>query len=57
LMLTTRPNGQDWPRALTFIGRGDSAIVIVEDGPDHAVRVLTQRGETPIMLIGTCDVD
>lgn len=59
LALTTFPDGQDWPRAHTFIGRGDSAIVIVEPAVEnrHPVRILTQRGETPLLLIGTCTLD
>lgn len=58
LQLTTFAQGADWPRAFTYTGRGDSAIVIVEQAqPDgrHPVRILTQRGETPILLLGTCD--
>lgn len=58
LALSTTPaDGSDWPQAYTFIGRGDSAIVIREapqnDGGGDA-RVLTQRGETPLLLVGTC---
>ena len=63
-MLETQAEGADWPRALTFIGRGDSAIVILEDrvceteaasGP-YTARILTQRGETPILLTGCCEM-
>lgn len=59
LALTTVPEGQNWPRAYTFIGRGDSAIVIVEPLVEnsHPVRILTQRGETPLLLVGTCTLD
>lgn len=57
LMLTTLPDGQDWPRAYTFIGRGDSAIAIIEGGENHPARILTQRGETPVLLTGICDLD
>ena len=53
----SRPEGQDWPVAMTLIGPRDSAIVILE-APDesgtHAARILTQRFETPILLVGTC---
>lgn len=58
LAMTTTPAGSaDWPQAYTFIGRGDSAIVISEARDQNnlsTVRVLTQRGEVPILLVGTC---
>lgn len=62
LMLDTPAQTGDWPRALTFIGRGDSAIVILEaadacrygDTGQISAQVLTQRGETPILLTGCC---
>lgn len=49
------PEGLDWPKAMTLIGLRDSAIVILE-APDNGqdIRVLTQRGETPILLVGRC---
>ena len=52
----TKAEGADWPRVLTMIGRGTSAIVILEPPIEgtFAVRVLTQRGETPLLLTGTC---
>ncbi|MCF2870733.1 hypothetical protein L0664_06610 [Octadecabacter sp. G9-8] len=52
----TRTEGADWPRALTLIGRGSSAIVIVEPPQDTTfpVRILTQDGETPLLLVGSC---
>lgn len=52
----TRAAGAAWPRALTLIGRGVSAIVILESPKDTTfpVRVLTQREETPMLLIGMC---
>lgn len=58
IMLDTQAEGADWPRAYTLIGRGDSAIVIVEPntcetGP-YTARVLTQRGQTPVLLTGCC---
>lgn len=61
-MLETLAEGADWPRAYTYVGRGDSAIVMVErqscesddeTGPLTA-RVLTQRGQTPVLLTGCC---
>lgn len=61
-MLVTIAEGADWPRALTYVGRGDSAILMLENtacasdtttGPLTA-RVLTQRGQTPILLTGCC---
>ncbi|MCF2903928.1 hypothetical protein L0666_02925 [Octadecabacter sp. CECT 8868] len=58
VMLVTPAEGRDWPVALTLIGRGDSAILIVDqglcNGYDHGARVLTQRGETPLLLVGCC---
>jgi len=64
LMLETFAAGAQWPRALTFVGRGDSAIVILEDGaacryadtPNSTIsaQILTQRGELPVLLTGCC---
>lgn len=57
LTFTTIAEGADWPQAHTFIGRGDTAIVILEaagEDKTNPVRILTQRGETPLLLIGTC---
>ncbi|MEY1555399.1 hypothetical protein AB3Y40_07155 [Yoonia sp. R2331] len=52
------PDGQDWPRAMTLIAPRDSAIVILEAPADpQPIRILTQRGETPILLVGTCEDD
>lgn len=60
LALSTLATGAEWPRAYTFIGRGGSAIVIVEQqmcgDQSYAARVLTQRGETPLLLTGCCTV-
>lgn len=54
-----RAEGRDWPRALTLIGPRDSAIVLLHDlpcvdGDGFDVQVLTQRGQTPILLTGCC---
>ncbi len=50
--------GTDWPRAMTIVGPRDSAIVILHQreclGQTHEAQVLTQRGETPILLTGCC---
>ncbi len=50
--------GRDWPLAMTLVGPRDSAIVILHDriceGQTHEAQVLTQRGETPILLTGCC---
>ena len=54
--------GRDWPRAFTLIGARDTAIVVLEDqtcttsgGPQPLqIHVLTQRGQTPILLTGCC---
>lgn len=62
VMLDTPAQGDADVRALTLIGRGDSVILIVEParcetgdttGPMSA-RILTQRGETPLLLTGCC---
>ncbi len=58
LALETLAQGAQWPRALTLVGRGDSAIVILENSAcsdgNLTARVLTQRGETPLLLTGCC---
>lgn len=50
--------GADWPKAMTLIAPRDSAIVILHDracfGGTHEAQVLTQRGETPVLLTGCC---
>lgn len=50
--------GADWPRAFTLIGERDTAIVVLEreacGGEPYRVHVLTQRGQTPILLTGCC---
>ena len=55
---TATAEGQDWPRALTLISRNDTAIVIIDqrqcDGDAFHAQVLTQRGETPVLLTGCC---
>ncbi len=52
--------GADWPRAFTLIGDRDTAIVLLEQEAcgDVALRahILTQRGQTPILLTGCCRV-
>lgn len=55
----TQAEGVDWPRALTLIGRGTSAIVILEapSAGTHPIRILTQQGETPLLLVGSCRGD
>ena len=63
--LETRPANAQWPVALTMVGRGDTAIAIIDQGQckwdemaetDNAfsIEVLTQRGETPVLLVGCC---
>lgn len=48
--------GADWPQAMTLIGPRDSAVVLLDQkscGVDNiAAYVLTQRGETPVLLTG-----
>ena len=57
---TARAQGQDWPRAKPLIGDFDTAVVILdqticETGP-ISVDILTQRGQTPILLTGCCEI-
>ena len=61
VMATTIAEGADWPRALTLLGNQDTAILILDQIPEasdedatHTAQVLTQRGQTPILLTGTC---
>ena len=59
--LTTTAENRNWPRAYTLIAEADTAIVLLEqaicsDGDTHRAHVLTQRGQTPILLTGCCRV-
>ena len=59
VMQTNSAEGRDWPQAFTLIGDRDTAIVLLEQEAcraDHPFRghVLTQRGQTPILLTGCC---
>ncbi|MEM6276566.1 MAG: hypothetical protein AAF714_06415 [Pseudomonadota bacterium] len=55
---TAQAEGADWPRALTLIGDRDTGILILHDreceGGSHEAQMLTQRGQTPILLTGCC---
>ncbi|MEM1373767.1 MAG: hypothetical protein AAGF78_05220 [Pseudomonadota bacterium] len=55
---TARADGADWPRALTLIGARDTGILILHDRAcadgTHEAQMLTQRGQTPILLTGCC---
>ena len=56
--LVTPAEGADWPRAFTLIGARDTAIALLErercgEAP-YRVHVMTQRGQTPILLTGCC---
>ncbi|MEO0486634.1 MAG: hypothetical protein AAF092_12040 [Pseudomonadota bacterium] len=57
---TAFAEGAEWPRALSLIGDRDTAIVILHDracpGGTHEAQVLTQRGQSPILLHGCCAV-
>ena len=59
--LVTKAKGADWPRAYSLIGERDTAIVVVERercGADpYRAHVLTQRGQTPILLTGCCQAE
>ena len=55
----TRVEGAAWPRALTLIGDRDTGILVLHhrlcgDAPFEA-QMLTQRGQTPILLTGCCE--
>ena len=56
----SRAEGREWPLALTLISPDyrSTAILIVDaracDGGTHAAEVLTQRNETPVLLVGCC---
>lgn len=54
----TTAEGRDWPHALTLISTFDTAIVIIDrqecETAAYTAQVLTQRGETPILLTGCC---
>lgn len=60
----TIAEGRDWPRAYSLIADFDTAILIVdqlacrlgEQQTSHAAQILTQRGQTPILLTGCCEV-
>ncbi|MEM9437639.1 MAG: hypothetical protein AAGA15_11405 [Pseudomonadota bacterium] len=50
--------GDAWPKALTLIGERDTGILLLHDrvceGGTHEAQMLTQRGQTPILLTGCC---
>lgn len=60
----TAAEGREWPRAYSLVSDFDTAIAIVDLGQcklgndmlSHRVQVLTQRGQTPILLTGCCEV-
>ena len=56
--------GHDWPRAFTLVADFDTAIVLIDEATcllnetswPITAHVLTQRGQTPILLTGCCTV-
>ncbi|MEM6634862.1 MAG: hypothetical protein AAF667_03120 [Pseudomonadota bacterium] len=58
--LSTDAMGRQWPKALTLVSTRDTAIVLLDkqqcgaEGADMSAMVLTQRGQTPILLAGCC---
>ena len=59
VMQETRAEGADWPRAYTLIGERDTAIVVIEQeicsaSEPYRAHLLTQRGQTPLLLSGCC---
>ena len=61
---TNAAEGRDWPRAYTLIAEFDTAIVLVNEATCDldgrpwplTANILTQRGQTPILLTGCCTV-
>ena len=61
---STTAEGRDWPRAYTLIAEFDTAIVVINETAcilgdqtwPITAHVLTQRGQTPILLTGCCTV-
>lgn len=58
VMQRSAAEGRDWPRAMTLIGKTDTAILLLEREPCGAApvraHVLTQQGQRPILLTGCC---
>lgn len=54
VMQDDRALNADNTRAMTLVGPRDSAIVVLHEDQKLAT-VLTQRGQTPVILAGTCD--
>lgn len=62
--LITTPDGRTNPRAFTLIGETDTAILLLNErvcraeGESHPyeAHVLTQRNQTPVLLVGCCVV-
>jgi hypothetical protein len=57
---TNMAEGRDWPRAKPLIGDFDTAVVVLDNdscatGP-ISVDILTQRGQTPLLLTGCCEI-
>lgn len=59
----TNAEGREWPKALTLISERDTAIVILNESTCSSATmtglpieafVLTQKGETPVILRGCC---
>lgn len=62
---SSRAEGRDWPRAYTLIAEFDTAILLADQTACSlnqapypiTAHVLTQRGQTPILLTGCCRID
>lgn len=56
--------GHDWPRAYTLLANSDTAIVVINQTSCTSgnrqwpvtAHILTQRGQSPILLTGCCTV-
>lgn len=57
---TAFAEGRDWPQAKPLIGDFDTAVVILDkdscETGDLSVDILTQRGQTPVLLTGCCEI-
>ncbi|MEM8792833.1 MAG: hypothetical protein AAGE80_14530 [Pseudomonadota bacterium] len=64
--LITQAEGRPWPRAVTLIGRGDTAIALINERQcmdtksdalqPYEATLLTQRGTDAIILTGCCRI-
>lgn len=57
---TAVAEGRDWPQAKPLIGDFDTAVVVLDQATcetgAYTVDILTQRGQSPILLTGCCEL-